>query len=224
MLNNHTLCFQFDRPYRAGGRLLRDITAVATTNNASTVTSSPIQITVTAAAAQVYYIHTDQLNTPRLITNSTNAKVWEWNNDDPFAGNAPNDDPNATGNHFTYNPRLPGQYFDSETNTNYNYFRDYDPSPRRAYLLAVRRIGLCGLPYGGLLRESALRASLKEATDAKAKATLSCSSTSCDQDSQQKMYDQAFETVIAARVGRTRLQCAACQPRKYSLNQPIVRR
>ena len=67
----------------------------------------------------------------RLITNSANAKVWEWNNDDPFANNPVNDDPNATGNHFTYNPRLPGQYFDSETNTNYNYFRDYDPSTGR---------------------------------------------------------------------------------------------
>jgi RHS repeat-associated protein len=128
MLNNHTLCFQFDRPYRAGGRLLRNITAVASTN--STI-SSPIQLTVTAGVAQVYYIHTDQLNTPRLITNSANAKVWEWNNDDPFANNVPKDDPNATGNHFTYNPRLPGQYFDSETNTNYNYFRDYDPSTGR---------------------------------------------------------------------------------------------
>ena len=56
---------------------------------------------------------------------------YEWNNDDPFANNPVNDDPNATGNHFTYNPRLPGQYFDSETNTNYNYYRDYDPSTGR---------------------------------------------------------------------------------------------
>jgi RHS repeat-associated protein len=24
--------------------------------------------------------------------------------------------------------RLPGQYFDKETNVHYNYFRDYDPS------------------------------------------------------------------------------------------------
>ena len=28
---------------------------------------------------------------------------------------------------FTYNLRFPGQYFDAETNTHYNYFRDYDP-------------------------------------------------------------------------------------------------
>ena len=112
-----------------------NITAKATDNsgNASTnsSTSAPIQLTVTAGVAQVYYIHTDQLNTPRLITNSANAKVWEWNNDDPFANNVPNDDPNNTGNHFEFNHRLPGQYADKETNTNYNYFRDYDPQTGR---------------------------------------------------------------------------------------------
>jgi RHS repeat-associated protein len=32
---------------------------------------------------------------------------------------------------FTYNLRFPGQYFDKETNTNYNYFRDYDPATGR---------------------------------------------------------------------------------------------
>ena len=106
-----------------------NITAKATDNSgnaaSNTTSSAPIQLTVTAGVAQVYYIHTDQLNTPRLITNSANAKVWEWNNDDPFANNVPNDDPNNTGNHFEFNHRLPGQYADKETNTHYNYFRDH---------------------------------------------------------------------------------------------------
>lgn len=107
------------------------ISAVASTNNATTVTSSPVQISVAAAAAQVYYIHTDQLDTPRLITNSANAKVWEWNNDDPFANNVPNDDPNSTGNHFEYNPRLSGQYYDKETGLFYNWNRFYNPATGR---------------------------------------------------------------------------------------------
>lgn len=135
MQKRYPLCFQFDRSNRTSGHLLRSITAIATDNSgnaaSNTTSSAPIQLTVTQGVAQVYYIHTDQLNTPRLITNSANAKVWEWNNDDPFANNPVNDDPNATGNHFTYNPRLPGQYFDSETNTNYNYYRDYDPATGR---------------------------------------------------------------------------------------------
>jgi RHS repeat-associated protein len=32
---------------------------------------------------------------------------------------------------FKYNLRLPGQYFDNESNLNYNYFRDYDPAVGR---------------------------------------------------------------------------------------------
>ena len=106
------------------------VTAVATDSQNISSTSAVITVTVTTAATQVYYIHTDQLGTPRLITNSANAKVWEWNNDDPFANNVPNENPSNLGT-FTYNPRLPGQYFDSETNTHYNYYRDYDPATGR---------------------------------------------------------------------------------------------
>ena len=29
---------------------------------------------------------------------------------------------------FVYNLRYPGQYYDSETGLNSNYFRDYDPA------------------------------------------------------------------------------------------------
>jgi len=52
--------------------------------------------------------------------------VWTWTNDDPFGANAPNENPSGAGQ-FTCNLRLPGQYFDKETNLHYNYFRDYDP-------------------------------------------------------------------------------------------------
>ena len=146
MQKRHPLYFQFDRTNRTSGRLLHSITAKATDNSgnvaSNNTTSAAIQLTVTAHVVQTYYIHTDQLNTPRLITNSANAKVWEWNNDDPFANNPVNDDPNATGNHFTYNPRLPGQYFDSETGTYYNYYRDYDPATGR--YIESDPIGLAG--------------------------------------------------------------------------------
>jgi RHS repeat-associated protein len=76
--------------------------------------------------AQIYFIHTDHLNTPRLITNNVGQAVWSWNNDDPFGANVPNQNPSALGD-FTCNLRLPGQYFDRETNLHYNYFRDYAP-------------------------------------------------------------------------------------------------
>lgn len=37
-----------------------------------------------------------------------------------------NENPSGLGN-FTCNLRFPGQYFDKETNTHYNYYRDYSP-------------------------------------------------------------------------------------------------
>ncbi len=83
--------------------------------------------TVADGTVEVFYVHPDHIGTPRAITKATdNAKVWEWRNDDPFGNNPPNEDPSSTGTPFKYNMRFPGQYFDVETGTNQNYFRDYD--------------------------------------------------------------------------------------------------
>ena len=51
--------------------------------------------------------------------------AWHWNREPFGAGN-----PTAQAG-FEFNPRFPGQYADSETGTNYNYFRDYDPATGR---------------------------------------------------------------------------------------------
>jgi RHS repeat-associated protein len=73
----------------------------------------------------VYYVHADHLNAPILVTRSSdNAIMWRWDRD-PFGSSAPNQNPSSLGT-FAYNLRLPGQYFDGETGTSYNYFRDYD--------------------------------------------------------------------------------------------------
>ncbi len=85
---------------------------------------------VDAATVQVYYIHSDQLNTPRLITDANNNPVWQWENAEAFGANLPNENPSNQGA-FTFNPRFPGQYFDQETGLRYNYFRNYDPSTGR---------------------------------------------------------------------------------------------
>jgi RHS repeat-associated protein len=68
----------------------------------------------------------DQLNTPRLIADQTGNTVWRWDQGEPFGNDVPNNNPLGLGA-FEFNPRFPGQYFDRETNLNYNYFRDYDP-------------------------------------------------------------------------------------------------
>jgi RHS repeat-associated protein len=94
--------------------------------------SAPVSVTV-AAGQQMYYIHTDQINTPRVVTDQSGKVVWRWDNADPFGEALPDEDPDGDGNRFTLNLRFPGQYFDRETQTHHNYFRDYDPATGRYF-------------------------------------------------------------------------------------------
>ena len=52
------------------------LTAVATDNTGASTTSAPVAITVGAAQAKLYFIHTDHLNTPRLIADEQQRTVW----------------------------------------------------------------------------------------------------------------------------------------------------
>ena len=72
-------------------------------------------------------INPDHLNTPRVITNQASQVVWRWDHTEPFGADPANSNPSGLGA-FEFNLRLPGQYFDKETNLHYNYFRDYDPA------------------------------------------------------------------------------------------------
>jgi RHS repeat-associated protein len=82
----------------------------------------------TPIAVDIFYVHADHLGTPRVITRpSDNKIVWKWDSAEAFGNSLPNENPSALGT-FTYNLRMPGQYFDKETGNFYNYFRDYDPS------------------------------------------------------------------------------------------------
>jgi RHS repeat-associated protein len=89
-------------------------------------TSAPINVTVTGTS-KLYFIHADHLNTPRLVADATGTTVWRWDQQEPFGVNAPDENPSGLGA-FDLPLRLPGQYFDKETNLHYNHFRDYDPS------------------------------------------------------------------------------------------------
>jgi RHS repeat-associated protein len=60
--------------------------------------------------------------TNRLATNGTQAIVWRWEGE--AFGNTPAEE--LAG--VSVNLRFPGQYYDSETNLHYNYFRYYDPT------------------------------------------------------------------------------------------------
>jgi RHS repeat-associated protein len=79
---------------------------------------------------RVYNIHTDHLNTPRVVTDSLSDVVrWRWDGD-PFGGRVVDDDPSSVGA-FAFDLRFPGQIAMVETGLHYNYFRDYDPATGR---------------------------------------------------------------------------------------------
>jgi len=79
------------------------------------------------AAATLYFVQVDHLNTPRLVANSSGTTVWRWDQQEPFGNNVADENPSGLGV-FDLPLRLPGQYFDKETNLLHNYFRDYDPA------------------------------------------------------------------------------------------------
>lgn len=76
---------------------------------------------------QVYYLHTDQLNTPRLATNNEQQVVWRWDSDTFGRGRA-QQDPDNDGKKVAINLRFSGQYYDRESGLHYNHHRDYDPN------------------------------------------------------------------------------------------------
>lgn len=83
-----------------------------------------------SGGVNVFYVHTDHLNTPRKVTRpSDNAIVWRWDSD-PFGTTLADENPAGLGM-FRFSLRFPGQYYDGETGLHYNYFRDYDPATGR---------------------------------------------------------------------------------------------
>ena len=96
-------------------------------------TKAAFDIRYTAANDNLFYLHTDHLGSVVAVSsNSTKSKVWQRRDFDigasPFGLDVlPNGEKLHDGL-FEMPLRFPGQYYDQETGTNYNYFRDYDPS------------------------------------------------------------------------------------------------
>ncbi|HZO00630.1 MAG TPA: Ig-like domain-containing protein [Burkholderiales bacterium] len=103
------------------------LTAQAIDSQGVIAKSAVIFVTVNAAIAKLYFVHVDHLNTPRLIADDQQRTVWRWDQQEPFGVNVPDENPSGLGL-FEFPLRLPGQYFDNETNLHYNYHRDYDPT------------------------------------------------------------------------------------------------
>lgn len=87
------------------------------------------------------YVHTDALGAPVRMTDKLGAVVWNADYD-AYGLAQVNEDVDGNSVSAAMNLRFPGQYYDSETSSHYNYFRQYDPA-KGAYLESDP-IGLAG--------------------------------------------------------------------------------
>jgi len=103
---------------------LGDVPVAVIKPNAST------QGGIAAGSAKVYLIQPDHLDTPRVILNAANQVVWRWDSA-PFGDTNANEEPTGSLAAFQFNLRFPGQQFDLESASHYNYFRDYESATGR---------------------------------------------------------------------------------------------
>ncbi len=80
----------------------------------------------TWTSSVIDYLHTNQLERPLFMTDSAGVEVYRWQPTDAFGVGTHNTDVDGNGQHRDTRLGLPGQQWDSETSTWYNYFRDYN--------------------------------------------------------------------------------------------------
>jgi RHS repeat-associated protein len=118
--------------YDEAGHLLGEYTSTGTLVEETVwLGDTPVAtLRPSGSTVAIYYVHSDQLNTPRQITRpSDNTAMWTWNSD-PFGTDAANANPSGAGA-FPYNLRFPGQIFDGEAGLHQNGHRDFDPAVGR---------------------------------------------------------------------------------------------
>lgn len=86
--------------------------------------------------AEYHFLHTDHLGTPQIAVNAEGEITWRGIFES--FGKVLLDD----ANRINMNLRFPGQYYDEETDSHYNYLRDYNPDLGR--YLQRDPVGLAG--------------------------------------------------------------------------------
>jgi RHS repeat-associated protein len=119
-----------DFAYDQAGHLLGEYNASGVVQEFVWLGDMPVAVIVGSVASPLPLLaYADHLNAPRVLIDKTEAARWRWISE-PFGTTAPEQAP-AGLSPITFNLRFPGQYFDSESGLNYNYFRDYDGTTGR---------------------------------------------------------------------------------------------
>ena len=141
IVHNSTLggANSWNNVYDTNGDNLGDYSAAGTSpvNETIRLEGIPVGVAGNGAAtgtsvtpSTLFRIYAGHLGEPRAVTDlNTNLRL-TWPMVDPYGNNAVNANPSGLGN-FTYNLRFPGQSYDPETGTLYNFNRDYSPVTAR---------------------------------------------------------------------------------------------
>ncbi|WP_177229299.1 RHS repeat protein [Dyella sp. OK004] len=85
-------------------------------------------VDINSTTSTVNYIHADEFGTPRAITDSTGASLWQWS----YQGNPFGEQQPTSSGGYVFNLRLPGQYYDAESKLANWGFRSYDAATGRS--------------------------------------------------------------------------------------------
>jgi RHS repeat-associated protein len=84
-------------------------------------------IKLNGATTATYAVHTDHLNTPRVVLDAGGQVRWRWLGE-PFGASAAEEQPTSGLAAVQLNLRFPGQQYEAFGGRYYNHFRDYDPT------------------------------------------------------------------------------------------------
>ncbi|WP_067283610.1 RHS repeat domain-containing protein [Mitsuaria sp. 7] len=116
--------------YDQEGHLLGEYNATGPVQEFVWLGETPVAVLLGSVASTLpLLVYPDHLNAPRVLIDKNDALRWRWISE-PFGTGQPEQAPSGLSV-VTFNLRFPGQFFDSESGLNYNYFRDYDGTTGR---------------------------------------------------------------------------------------------
>jgi RHS repeat-associated protein len=123
--------FAYDEAGQTLGEYDAGMAPITETVYIGTTPVAVLKLTGSAAASNlaisVGNVYADHIDTPRAITRNTDEVVlWRWDGAEAFGASSPLENPSGLSA-YKFNQRFPGQSYDQETGTAYNWHRDYLP-------------------------------------------------------------------------------------------------